>query len=73
MIRDLHTSITAGRDVAELLELAAWLHTQATAPWLRLAGGSLDLCGQAVMLARQAAGEHGGAAPTGLVAAGRHQ
>jgi transcriptional regulator with XRE-family HTH domain len=69
LIRDLHTSIAAGRDVAELLALAAWLHTQATVPWLRLAGASLDLCGQVVMVARQAAEEHGGAAPRGLVAA----
>ncbi|MCA1670784.1 MAG: helix-turn-helix domain-containing protein [Actinobacteria bacterium] len=69
LIRDLHTTIPAGRDVAELLALAAWLHTQVTMPWLRLAGASLDLCGQAVMLARQAAGEHGTAAPMGLVAA----
>ena len=69
LIRDLHTTITAGRDVAELLPLAAWLHTQVTVPWLRLAGASLDLCGQAVMLARQAAEEHGTAAPKGLVAA----
>ncbi|MGH4021647.1 MAG: XRE family transcriptional regulator [Pseudonocardiaceae bacterium] len=69
MIRDLHTSITAGRDVAELLELAAWLHTQATVPWLSLAGAPLDLRSQAVMLARGAAGEHGNAAPMGLVAA----
>jgi hypothetical protein len=63
LIRDLHTTITAGRDVAELLLLAAWLHTQVTVPWLRLAGASLDLCGQAVILARQAVGEHGTAAP----------
>ena len=69
LVRDLHTTITAGRDVAELLPLAAWLHTQVTVPWLRLTGASLDLCGQAVMLARQAAAEHGTAAPKGLVAA----
>ncbi|MDQ3152862.1 MAG: hypothetical protein M3R63_14500, partial [Actinomycetota bacterium] len=52
LIRDLHTSIAAGHDVPELLELAAWLHTQATVSWLRLAGASLDLRSQAVMLAR---------------------
>ncbi len=69
LIRDLHTSIASGREVAELLPLAAWLHTQATVSWLRLAGASVDLCGQAVMLARQAAQEHGTAAPMGLVAA----
>ncbi len=69
LIADLHTSIAAGRDVAELLELAVWLHTQVTVSWLRLAGASLDLCGQAVMLARQAARERDTAAPMGLVAA----
>ncbi|MGH3927975.1 MAG: helix-turn-helix domain-containing protein, partial [Pseudonocardiaceae bacterium] len=69
LIRDLHASIAAGRDVAELLGLSAWLHTQATVPWLRLAGDSLDLREQAIMLAGQAAGEHGTPAPIGLVAA----
>ncbi|MGH8965903.1 MAG: XRE family transcriptional regulator, partial [Actinomycetes bacterium] len=69
LIRDLHSSIAAGRDMAELLPLAAWLHTQATVPWLRLAGAPLDLCSLTVMLARQAAQEHGTPAPMGLVAA----
>jgi tetratricopeptide (TPR) repeat protein len=69
LIRDLHASVAAGRDVAELLTLSAWLHTQATVPWLRLAGDSLDLREQAIMLAGQAAGEHGTPAPMGLVAA----
>ncbi len=68
LIRDLHSSIAAGRDVAELLELAAWLHTQATVSWLSVAGAPLDLRSQAIMLARHAAGEHGAAAPMGLVA-----
>ncbi|MGH3978254.1 MAG: helix-turn-helix domain-containing protein, partial [Pseudonocardiaceae bacterium] len=69
LIADLHTSIAAGRDVPELLELAAWLHSQAIVPWLSLAGAPLDLRSQAVMLARDTAGEHGNAAPMGLVAA----
>ncbi|MGH4013740.1 MAG: XRE family transcriptional regulator, partial [Pseudonocardiaceae bacterium] len=69
LIRDLHTSIAAGRDVAELLELSAWLHTQATVPWLSLSAAPVDLRGQAVMLARRAAQEPGTAAPMGLVAA----
>jgi len=69
LIRDLHTSIAAGRDVPELLELSVWLHTQATVAWLRLAGAELDLREQGIMLARRAAGEHGTAAPMGLVAA----
>lgn len=69
LIQDLHASIAAGRDVAELLELSAWLHTQATVPWLSVSAAAVDLRGQAVMLARQAAHEHGGAVPLGLVAA----
>ena len=69
LIRDLHASIAAGRDVAELLGLSAWLHTQATVPWLSLSAAPVDLRGQAVMLARQAAHERGTAAPLGLVAA----
>lgn len=69
LIRDLHASVVAGRDVAELLPLVTLLHTQVTVPWLRLAGAPLDLCSQAVLLARQAAEEHNTPAPMGLVAA----
>jgi hypothetical protein len=69
LIQDLHASIAAGRDVAELLRLSVWLHTQATVPWLSVSAAAVDLCGQAVMLARQAAHEHGAAVPMGLVAA----
>lgn len=69
LIQDLHTTIAARRDVVALLPLVAWLHTQVTVPWLRLAGASLDLCGQAVMLARHAAQEHDTPGPLGLVAA----
>ncbi len=69
LIRGLHASIAAGRDKAELLPLAAWLHTQATVPWLLLAGAPLDLCSLTVMLARLAAQDHGTPAPMGLVAA----
>jgi transcriptional regulator with XRE-family HTH domain len=69
LIRDLHSSVVAGRDVAELLPLVTLLHTQATVPWLRLAGAPLDLCSQAILLARQAAQDHNTPAPMGLVAA----
>lgn len=55
LIRDLHTSIAAGRDVAELLDLAVLLHTQGTGAWLRVVGGPLDLRRDAARLARQAA------------------
>jgi transcriptional regulator with XRE-family HTH domain len=69
LIRDLHTSIAAGRDAGELLGLAAWLHTQVVVPWLSLTDAPLDLRSQAVVLARHAAGERDTAAPMGLVAA----
>lgn len=69
LIRDLHASIAAGRDAGELLGLAVWLHTQATVPWLSAAGAPLDLRSQAIMLARNAAGDRDAVAPMGLVAA----
>ncbi|MGH3887620.1 MAG: helix-turn-helix domain-containing protein [Pseudonocardiaceae bacterium] len=43
LIRDLHTSLAAGRDVAELLDLAVLLHVQAVSHWLREVGAPLDL------------------------------
>jgi transcriptional regulator with XRE-family HTH domain len=55
LIRDLHTSIGAGRDVAELLDLAVLLHAGATVGWLRVAGASLDLRSEASLLALRAA------------------
>jgi transcriptional regulator with XRE-family HTH domain len=55
LIRDLHTSIVVGHDVAELLDLAVLLHTQGTGAWLRVMGAPLDLRAQAATLARQAA------------------
>jgi hypothetical protein len=55
LIRDLHTSIAAGRDVARLLELAVLLYSSATLGWLRLAGALLDLREQAAQLVHQAA------------------
>jgi transcriptional regulator with XRE-family HTH domain len=55
LVRDLHSSIAAGRDTAELLELAVLLHTQVTVGWLRVVGAPVDLRSQAVVLARQAA------------------
>jgi transcriptional regulator with XRE-family HTH domain len=57
LIRDLHTSIAAGRDVAELLDLTVLLHSHATVGWLRYVGASLDLRSQAAELARRAAQE----------------
>lgn len=57
LIRDLHTSIEAGRDVAELLDLAVTLHTQGSHAWLRVMGAGLDLRLLAALVARRAA-EH---------------
>ncbi|MDQ3762126.1 MAG: helix-turn-helix domain-containing protein [Actinomycetota bacterium] len=57
LIRDLHTSIAAGRDVAELLHLAVMLHAQGTHAWLRVMGATVELRSLATLVARQAA-EH---------------
>ncbi|MGH4014631.1 MAG: helix-turn-helix domain-containing protein [Pseudonocardiaceae bacterium] len=57
LIRDLHTSIAAGRDVAELLDLAVMLHSGATVAWLRVAGAPLDLRSEASLLALRGAQE----------------
>ncbi|EIE97351.1 helix-turn-helix domain-containing protein [Saccharomonospora glauca] len=55
LVRDVHSSIGAGRDVRELLRLAALLHVQGTAAWLGDIGGPGDLAWQAAILARDAA------------------
>jgi transcriptional regulator with XRE-family HTH domain len=70
LIRDLHTSVVAGRDVAELLELVALLHSQGTIGWLRTAGASVDLREQAALLASRAAEEHDTPTAKGLAVAG---
>ncbi|MGH3602509.1 MAG: helix-turn-helix domain-containing protein [Pseudonocardiaceae bacterium] len=70
LIRDLHTTTAAGRDVPELLDLTVLLHTQATIAWLRTAGASVDLREHAVLLARRAAEERDTATARGLTAAG---
>lgn len=70
LIRNLHTTFAAGRNVAELLDLAALLHTQATIGWLRTAGASVDLREQAALLARRAAEERDTSTTRGLAAAG---
>jgi hypothetical protein len=66
LIRDLHTSIAAGRDVAGLLDLAVLLHVGATTGSLRVAGASLDLRAQAAQLAHQAAQHRDSPAALGL-------
>ncbi|MDQ3765596.1 MAG: helix-turn-helix domain-containing protein [Actinomycetota bacterium] len=55
LIRDLHTSIDAGRDDAELLRLAVELHHAGTQAYLHGVGAPTDLCWSAALLARQAA------------------
>ncbi|MDQ3765334.1 MAG: helix-turn-helix domain-containing protein [Actinomycetota bacterium] len=57
LIRDVHSSLAAGRDTAELLDLAVLLHAHATAGWLRVVGAPLDLRSQAATLAYRAAQE----------------
>ncbi|MGH3932616.1 MAG: helix-turn-helix domain-containing protein [Pseudonocardiaceae bacterium] len=69
-IRDLHTSISAGRDVAELLALTVKVHAQITHTWLRLAGAPVDLRRGATNLARAAARESGDTALLGVAAYG---
>jgi transcriptional regulator with XRE-family HTH domain len=70
LIRDLHTSLAAGRDVAELLAVAVVLHVQGVQAWLGRMGASTDLGWQAALLARRAAREHGGSELAGLAAFG---
>ena len=43
LVRDLHTSIATGRDVAELLDLAVLLHTQGSHSWLRVIGAEVEV------------------------------
>lgn len=55
LIRDLHTTLDAGREVAHVLRLLALLHVQGTMAWLMDIGASMDLAWQAATLAQQAA------------------
>jgi hypothetical protein len=70
LIRDLHTSVAGGRDVAELLDLAVLLHAQDTRGWLWIHSASLDLRWQAASLAQQAAQERGTPTALGIAAWG---
>ncbi|MGH3792691.1 MAG: helix-turn-helix domain-containing protein [Pseudonocardiaceae bacterium] len=68
VIRDVHTSLAAGRDVAGLLDLAVLLHAQGVSHWLRIAGASVDLRrDNDVTLAYQLAGRRDTPAALGLV------
>jgi transcriptional regulator with XRE-family HTH domain len=54
LIRDLHTTLNAGRGVRELLRLVSLVHIQGTQAWLGDIGASMDLAWQASSLAQQA-------------------
>lgn len=70
LIRDLHTSIAAGRDVGELLDMAVLLHTQGTHAWLGVMGAGVELRSLAALLAREAAERRDQPAAIGLAAWG---
>lgn len=55
IVRDVHSSIQAGKNVRALLQLATMLHIQGTAAWLGDVGGPGDLAWQATTIARDAA------------------
>ncbi|HZA19198.1 MAG TPA: helix-turn-helix transcriptional regulator [Pseudonocardiaceae bacterium] len=55
LIRDLHMSIMAGHDVAELLSLAVLVHAQTTRGYLYIVGAPLDLRREPATLAQRAA------------------
>ena len=59
LIRDLHTTLDTGRDHAELLDLAVYLHVHVTRLWLVHAAAPTDLVRRSVFLARHLAQEHG--------------
>jgi transcriptional regulator with XRE-family HTH domain len=55
LIRDLHTTLSAGRDHGELLELAVYLHVHVTRWWLINAAAEADLIRRTVFLTRRLA------------------
>jgi transcriptional regulator with XRE-family HTH domain len=70
LIRDVHSSIAAGREVGELLQLAVVIHVHITTMWLRDAGAPLDLRWLAATVAQEAAREHGELTTIGVAAYG---
>jgi len=70
LIRDLHASVSAGRDGDALLPLAVEVHVHLTQRWLRDAGAPVDLRLQVATLARNTAHEHGDATTLGVAAFG---
>jgi transcriptional regulator with XRE-family HTH domain len=70
LIRDVHTSIAAGHDVAALLDLTVLLHAGGTNQLLRVVGAPLDLRSQAATLAQQAARERDAPIAMGIATVG---
>ncbi|MGH3865229.1 MAG: helix-turn-helix domain-containing protein [Pseudonocardiaceae bacterium] len=70
LVADLHTSIAAGRDVAQLLSMTVLVHVKGTRGWLGSAGTNDDLCFDAVRLGREAARELGEPAALAVAAFG---
>lgn len=70
LIRDVHTTLAAGRKVADLLPLISLLHVQVTTMWLKDAGAPVDLLLHTDALARNAAAEDGSHTMLGLAAFG---
>ncbi len=55
LIRDIHSTIAAGREGKALVELAVVVHVHVTLMWLRDSGASVDLRWQAAALAHDLA------------------
>jgi transcriptional regulator with XRE-family HTH domain len=68
LVRDLHATFAAGRDVRDVLELAFMLHAQTVRGWLYVVGAPLDLRWQAATVARQAAEDLADPTALGVVA-----
>lgn len=68
--RDLHSTLAAGRDVIELLDLAVMVHAQTTRGWLYVVGAPLDLRREAATLAQRMAEERDDPAALGVAAWG---
>lgn len=69
LIRDIHTTIAAGRDVKALVELAVVVHVHVTL-WLRDSGASVDLRWQTAALAQDLAERLGDDTSLGVAAYG---
>lgn len=70
LIRDLHTTLSTGRNHGELLDLAVHLHVHVTRMWVNQAGAEVDLRRRVVFLARRLAQEHGAVTTLGVAAFG---